>query len=299
MLKWTIAVAMGLLAVPMQEERPQDQEREMIENPEFVHWEDFNEGSWVLFKDTLNYQGRHQVLEVRQELKDVEDEQLVLEIKVGSPNISSPNVKVLTKTIPAEIEDDKHLYELKEVGTEEVKIAGRTFDCRIFEKTYIGTKTPGEQKPVEPLPGQTPDQKQYPQDREPGQMPEPQDPQEREPGQQQPEQGQLPDQKQEPMITDEQLRDKTFIRMYVCEDVPGGIVRMLWLPLEGRQPQPGMQSPEQDRPMDQPNQEEPNPDQPEQPQEPGMEKPGQQDFTKALKTRELVSLFDGETPERP
>jgi hypothetical protein len=286
----------------MQDERPQEQDREMIDNPEFVHWEDFKEGSWVLFKDTYNLEGQqHKVLEVRQELKTVEDEQLVLEIKVGAPNISSPNVKVLTKTIPHEIADDKHEYELKEVGTEEVKIAGRTFDCRIFEKRYIGTKTPGEQKPVEPLPGEK-QPGEMPDEQNPDQQnPDQQNPDQQQPGQDLPEQGKQPGEQQDPMITDEQLRDKTFIRMYVCEDVPGGIVRMLWLPLEGHQPtperQPGMEQPEQDRPLDQPNQDQPNQDQPEQPQEPGMEP--KQDFSKALKTRELVSLFDGETPERP
>lgn len=260
MLKWTIAMSVAALAAaPWQEERPQPEPQEKVENPEFTHWEDFKEGSWVLFKDSYNIEGKTQVFEVRHELKKVEDENLLLEVKIGTPNISSPNVKILTKNIPSEIVSDKHMYELKEEGQEEVKVAGRTFQCRIFTKKYTAHGTPEKPLPEQPMP------------------------REGEQGRQQP--GQPLPESQEPLITDEQLQAKTFVRIWVCDDVPGGIVRMLWLPLESYQ-QPKTEQPPTDQ--DQPEMEQPK------------ERPPQ-DSMKALKTRELVSLFTGEeaTPERP
>lgn len=103
---------------------------EQVSNPQFTSWTKFGVGSTVTLAGTVDAGQVKVSLSTKRTLKEKADDHIVVEIVatteiMGESHASQPK----SRTIPAKVESK----DLKEIGSEKVEAAGKTYDCKIYQ----------------------------------------------------------------------------------------------------------------------------------------------------------------------
>jgi hypothetical protein len=105
---------------------------ESPKNPEYVYWQNIKPGTWVEWDAATKIDGKLWWEEERRELVEVKPDKIVLrcESSIFPQGAKDVDVTVSERVVSATLGKDDTA---KEIGTEEIKIEGKTYKCKVLQ----------------------------------------------------------------------------------------------------------------------------------------------------------------------
>lgn len=137
---------------------------ELVDNPAYKSWSKLKVGSIVTLESNTDVGGQKFKTEMTQKLVEITADKAVVEIiiKFDIPGAKPPPAQ--KQTFAAKVKKEEATVgklpegmkgEVKDKGTEKVKVAGKEYDCKVYEFTgeQQGVKSTGKTWTTEEIPG--------------------------------------------------------------------------------------------------------------------------------------------------
>lgn len=156
-----VAAALGLSLVAGQVARAAD---EQVENPAYKSWKAQKVGTTVTLESSSAVAGQTFKTEITQKLVEVTPEAATVEVATKIAIAGAPPQQPQKVKIPAKVDKGQATPgqlppgvkgEMKDKGTEKVKVAGKEYTCKVYEFTgeSNGIKTTGKSWTSDEIPG--------------------------------------------------------------------------------------------------------------------------------------------------
>lgn len=102
-------------------------------NPEYAWWSAFRPGAWVVLSECSEEESPEVFeREIRMELKELDRDRAVVEIRTAVPRLTSGEIETRTREILARVPAVEQPVLIE--GLEKIQTAGRMFECRLYRR---------------------------------------------------------------------------------------------------------------------------------------------------------------------
>jgi hypothetical protein len=136
---------------------------EMIDNPEYTAWAKHKPGTNVAAEMKMNAGGQQMTMQLTQTLLKVEPDHALVEMSttMNFPGAPAGQARKEQTKIPAKVAKDRAFLPdgfvgtSKEIGTEKIEAAGKSYECKIVEFTgkHEGMDSSGKNWVTQDVPG--------------------------------------------------------------------------------------------------------------------------------------------------
>ena len=116
---------------------------ELVDNPQYAHWNKFNTGSASTLLTTIDMSGQKIVTETTNTLLEKNAEKVVLEV---SGSMEMGGNKQIIPPQKQEIAARVEKQDIRQLAGEKMEAAGQTFDCTVYEMNSPDPKQQGKAK---------------------------------------------------------------------------------------------------------------------------------------------------------